>query len=176
MWVRSFNSFKSKFLDGLKSAKINCPSDCSCNLICLTNSTCVGCLKRKPQNEAFSEPGKSHYDNRERGEAVLFLFSFLHHHLLCVVGKAWNFFLVEHHRRQEGMLYMGDKNGFALYATHTAAASLWLHRATVFTAKDPCSAWTSMSSKFRSFVYQRPFIKTSKTLSRIFSLLSFITL
>ena len=85
MWVRSFNSFKSKFLDGLKSAKINCPSDCSCNLICLTNSTCVGCLKRKPQNEAFSEPGKSHYDNRERGEAVLFLFSFLHHHLLCVL-------------------------------------------------------------------------------------------
>ena len=85
MWVRSFNSFKSKFLDGLKSAKINCPSDCSCNLICLTNSTCVGCLKRKPQNEAFSEPGKSHYDNRERGEAVLFLFSILHNHLLCVV-------------------------------------------------------------------------------------------
>ena len=123
MWVCSFNSFKSKFLDGLKSAKINCPSDCSCNLICLTNSTCVGCLKRKPQNEAFSEPGKSHYDNRERGEAVLFLFSFLHHHLLCC-WEGTKFFLVEH-RQQEGMLYMGDKNGFALYyATHTATASL----------------------------------------------------
>ena len=173
MWVRSFNSFKSKFLDGLKSAKINCPSDCSCNLICLTNSTCVGCLKRKPQNEAFSEPGKSHYNNRERGEAVLFLFSFLHHNLLCVVGKAWIFFLVEHHR-QEGMLYMGDKNGFALYLCYShsrgiamIALSYRVHSQRTLQCLDNNVLKISLSKTFH---------KDFKTLSRIFSLLSFIML
>ena len=138
----------------------NCPNDCSCNLICLTNSTCVGCLKRKPQNEAFSEPGKSHYDNRERGKLCSH-FCTTTSCVCCDVVKAWNFFWLSTTTRKACYIWVTKMALLSTYATHTAAASLWLHRATVCTAKDPYGTWTAMSSKSCNFVYQRLFIKTS---------------